>query len=560
MAFVLRTIVFPPLNQIVAVPQIVIIDQTGPAVVLGTQQGAACLVGEFVAGTFDPNEIDSSGDLQAQYTANGTIYKYFSQNAAGIQNGTQAAYNGNGLLALFRKTFQRLVLVRVDHEAVTTDGGTTKGQLTVTVTVDITDQDGSSNTNKDIVIPGGYRMGSANTFAGSTRVFGVSGNIVIPKGTALTANAVTVLVNCFPIVVIEPVVATGAAAIAFVLDPALPNVAAGTTITAVTNAGVLWPNGTGTTLSARLESMYAPAITKTLPVSDPSSAIVIIWAARRSVTIRQAVAQNAVDSSAQGRGRIGCVAAEPAAGTSSANKTAAVTAAIGLAASDNYVQPADRVVICFPGSQVVVPDFGNIAVTVNSDGWMATTLANFPEEVNPGAANAYIQAISAMEPCFVSNPLSKQDYINLQAAGVCALYKDRSAGWQFMNGVTAASSVLYPTRVPIKRRRMADLIQDTIAQIASPYLKQPATTERIDSFVAEVTGFLDSLLSPNQPSAQRISAYQVDEKSANTPTLLSQGIFILIVNVTTLASMDDIVIQSQIGETVQITQPVAAAA
>jgi hypothetical protein len=110
-----------------------------------------------------------------------------------IQNGKQKNYEGNGALQLLSKTFQRLILARVDHEAVTTDGGTTKGQLSLTVTVNLNDQDGSSNTNKDMVIPAGYRFGSSATFAGSTRVFATSGNTTIPKGTALTTNTVTVL-------------------------------------------------------------------------------------------------------------------------------------------------------------------------------------------------------------------------------------------------------------------------------------------------------------------------------------------------------------------------------
>ena len=110
MPFFLRTITTPPLNQIVAVPQIVIIDQTGPAIVLGTQQGASCMVGEFVAGPFTPLEVDSSADVQGIYSATGTIYPYFSQDASTppIQNGTQKAYNGNGLLQLLGQIFQRL--------------------------------------------------------------------------------------------------------------------------------------------------------------------------------------------------------------------------------------------------------------------------------------------------------------------------------------------------------------------------------------------------------------------------------------------------------------------
>jgi hypothetical protein len=562
MSFFLRVLTFPPLNQIVAVPQIVVVDQTGPAIVFGTKPGAACLVGEFIAGGFGPTEVSSGGDVQAQFTADGTIYKYLSQSAAGVQDGTEIAYNGNGMLQLLGRTFQRLVIVRVDHEAVTTDGGTTKAVLAVTVTVAATDQDGSSNTNKDIIIPAGKLFGSSSTLAASTRVFAASGNFRIAKGTALTANAVTVNVPCFPVRVIEPVVATAIAAISNVLDASLPNVATGTTITGVNNATALWPAGTGTSLATRIESRYAPAITKTLPGGQvPVNEISIIWAARRTSTIRQNLATNAISASEMGRGRIACVSAEPAAGTLASDATTAKTAAIGLAASDNYVQPADRVIITFPQVKVKVPDFGNIAVAIDGSGAMASTLANFAEEVNPGAANPYIQNIESMEDCFVANPLTKTDYINLIAAGVCAFYRDTTAGWQFMQGVTAANPASFSTRTPIKRRRMADLIQDTLAQIASPYHKQPATDENVDAYVGEIEGFLESLLSTEQPALQRIVGYDVDADSGNTQDMKDLGIRVVIVRVKTLASLDFPVFVTQIGETVVIpVQQVQAAA
>lgn len=559
MSFFLRTTTFPPLNQITAVPQIVVIDQTGPTITFGTRPGAACLVGEFTAGTFVPTEVTSDQQLKALYSGVGEIYKYFSQDAAGIQNGTQVTYEGNGLLQLLSKTFQRLIITRVDHEAVTTDGGTAKGQLTLTLTIAAADQT-AGLTNKDIVVPAGFRFGSANTFAGSTRVFATSGNTTIAKGATVTANQLTVAVNCFPIVVVEPVVATAIAAIAFVLDAVLPNVDPGTTITGVNNATALWPSGTGTTLTTRIASVYPTAIGKTLPNQTPQSDIVIIWSARRTVAIRQALATNAISSSSIGRGRVACVSAEPAAGTSAGQAAAGVTAAIGLAVSDNYVQPADRVIITFPQHQIVVPDFGNIAVTINADGMMACTLSNFAEEVNPGAANAFIQAITAPEASYVANPLAKQDYINLIAAGVCALYFDRQAGWQWMQGVTAANSVSFPTRTPIKRRRMADVIQDTLNDIAAPYLKQPGTDDRQRAFVMEIEGFLESLKATNTPSSQRIVDYLVDDVSGNTPEQLRLGIFVVKVYVQLLASMDYIVYVATIGETVTIPVAVAAAA
>src|SRR5262245_5523817 len=134
MALFLRTTSFPPIGQILAVPQIVIIDQTGPNFRFGNANSAACLVGEFTAGAFVPTEVTSGGEFNALFTGDGKIYPYFSQDATGVQNGSQAAYNGNGPLALLKKTFRRLIISRVDTEAVTTDGGTTKAALQITVT------------------------------------------------------------------------------------------------------------------------------------------------------------------------------------------------------------------------------------------------------------------------------------------------------------------------------------------------------------------------------------------------------------------------------------------
>lgn len=564
MAFFLRTTSVPPLNQILAVPQIVVVDLTGPTIILGTQPGAACLVGEFIAGPFGPMETTSDSQYRAIYTANGTIYPYLSQDSTGRQTGGQAgapaAYEGNGGLQLLGKTFQRLIITRVDHEAVTADAGTTKGQLSLTVTVSANDQDGASHTNKDLVIPAGYRFGTSATFAGSTGVFATSGNTIIPQGTTLTTNAVTVVANCFPVVVVEAVVATAATTVTHVLDSVIPNADPATTVTAVNNATALWPSGTGTTLAARIASKYPAAITSTLPNADPLTSITIIWAARRTSAIRQALAANANSASGNGPARVCCVSADPSAGTTAGQAAAATTAAIGLAAADAYPQPADRVIICYPQHQIVVPDFGNIAVTINLDGMMAVTLSNFPEEMNPGASNQYIQAITAPEQAFVLNPLAKQDYANLIAAGVCALYFDRQAGWQFINGVTAANSVLYPTRVPIKRRRMADFIEDTLGDIASPYLKQPSTTDRQEAFVLEIETFLGSLKAVNDPGEQRIVDYFVDDTTGNTVPQLALGIFVVKVYVQLLASMDYIVYYAEIGETVTVPTSVAAAA
>jgi len=568
MAFVLRRSTVPTLQEMLAVPQIVIIDQTGPVIAIGTAPGLAAVVGEFVKGAFIPTEVTDGGEQALLYGA--SVYPYFSQGTTGIQDGSAnpagtgngyAVYNGNGNLSLLNRTFRRLAILRVDHEAVTTDQGTTRAQLTVTVTVAASDQDGSGNTAKDIVIPAGTLFGSAASFSGSTRVYATSGDYTIKKGTALTTNAIAVGINCFPVRVVEPIVATAIAAIVNVLTPALNNVATGTSITAVTNATTLWPQGVGTTLATRLEYQYLQAISKLQPGSGITSDIVIQWSARRTQAIRTALVASAVACSDMGRGRVAVVAADPAADGTATSASSAKTAAIGLADSDGYVQPADRAIIAFPHSTILVPDFGGTEVTVDSASRMASTLSNFAEEVNPGAQNAYIQDIQHLEPAFEGLPLSKGDHANLIAAGVCALYHDRAAGWQWMNGVTAANSSSYPTRVPIKRRRMADMIQDSLTEQAAPFLKQPATTENVDTLVAENVSYLELLKSPNAPASQRIVDYLVDPDGGNTADLVDLGIYTILVYVQLLPSMDVILYKTQIGETVTIpvTQQPAAA-
>ena len=64
---------------------------------------------------------------------------------------------------------------------------------------------------------------------------------------------------------------------------------------------------------------------------------------------------------------------------------------------------------------------------------------------------------------------------------------------------------------------------------------------------------METLLSANNPAAQRISGYNIDTQSGNTPQLEAAGIFVIIVNVRTLATADFIVIQANIGEGVVVT-------
>ncbi len=554
---VLRVNSLPTIAELIQVPQIVIVDETGPTNAFGVASGIACLVGEFVKGSFLPTEVTSPGQLGTLYGQ--SVYPYFSQDAAGRQNGAQIGWNGNGLLQTFGKTFRRLGICRVDTEMVTTDGGTTKGSVVLTLTIATADQT-AGLLNKDITLAGGARFADT-TIGTATSIVALSGDVVIPKGTTVTSNAVSVTVPVFPILLVEPIVATATNTIDTVIDGVIQNVDPGTTISAVVQGAALWPVGTGTTLSARIEARYAVALATTMPGTPTTTAITRIWAARRSSVIRVALAANAAAAAKNARGRIAMGACDPATANTPTAAIAAVTAAVGLVSADNYVQPSDRMALTFPGlTKILVPDLGGIKVPINSDGWMASTLSNLDEEHNPGEENPWMQGIVELEDAFITSPLQLQDYKNLIAAGVCPIQHDSAVGWWFVDGITSANQTNFPTRKPMKRRTMADFIQDTLVIIGGPHQKKPATIARRDTFGAAVTSFLQSLAATDQPAQQRIDSFLVDLDGGNTLETLGAGIYVVIVRVRLLPTMDVIVFRTQIGETVVIPTQVQAAA
>lgn len=561
MPFVLRTTSVPPLNVLTELEQIVIIDQTGPAIPVGVSSGAVCLVGEFLKGPFVPLEVFSSGELAALY---GGISGLLSQASGGAQDGSGVEFEGSGMLELKSKRFRRLVLQRVDTDMTTTDGGTTKAFVKFDVTIAATDQDPDSATltGRDILIPAGTRFGDNNTFAASTAVVALSQDIVIPKGTTIAAGIVAIdqtdlnengTAGATAFFVKGTTLAS--AALDSVIDSALPNVnstIAATGISSITSAGaataIFAPGTAAAALDVKITSLYGAAITKTLPGTDQTDDITVIWSARTNSTIRPLLATNASSASEQGRGRIALVSASRATAATAAAATTAKTNAKALATTESY--RSDRVIVCFPYTKLFSSELGSVNVTVSPASWMASTLSNTPEEQNPAQRNPYIQALQELEDAFVANPMSRADYVSFKANGVAALRKDRQVGWWFQSGITAVLPATSPTLAPIKRRRMADFIQDSLANIGANYNKGPATTERVDQLVAEIDAFLSGLLSAQNPSLQRIESYAIDPDGGNTPELTALGIFTVKVAVRLLASMDTLLFNTTIGETV----------
>lgn len=548
MPFVIRSTETPDLATILQLEQIVIVDKTGPAITVGISAGLTMLVGEFLQGGFDPAEVTSGGEIASTY---GVLSAILSQNiigAAAVQDGSGGAFDGNGLLQLKSKSFRRLGITRVDTEAVTTDGGSTKGVATITVTINAAEQ-AAGVTTKDITLSAGTRFGDT-TLSLAAIVVALSQPVLIPKGSTVTANQVVVTANVFFVKAITAAIA----AVDTVIDSTIPNSLS--VISIVNNTTALFAPGTGGTLKARIITRYLLAIAKTVPAQAPSNDITAIWSARRGTVIRQALRDNAVLESTNGRGRVCCVAAEPAEGDTAADATAARNAALAINSGESL--QVDRVFTSFPYVQVFSAELGSVNVLVSPDGFKAMMCSQLAPEIQTGVANQFMNlAIQNVEPAFITQPLGYQDYVNLKAAGISAINKDVTVGWWFYSSVTAVNPVAFPTRVFDNRRRFADFVQDTLSNICAPYIKQPGTTERIDAITSEIDAFLTTLQSPQDPSQSRIEAYSVDSVSGNTPQLRALGIFTIIIVVQMFGDLNQIVLQTVIGPTAIVVQQAA---
>jgi len=306
------------------------------------------------------------------------------------------------------------------------------------------------------------------------------------------------------------------------------------------------------------DAPYATAIDALLSDDDPVRDINIVVSARTTSVIRTKLRSHVLDSSGRGRGRMAVLSPDLGQQTV-AVATQDATPGVGAAR-------AERVIYAWPGERTYIPEAANIrtrtadsmttvdgVLDVPSDFRAASVLSNLPPERNPGQAAEPVKTLMSSVLGFQRgvSGLGLNEYTALRAAGIMALRMDRTAGAIYQSGITTS---LTSGEKNINRRRMADFIEDSLAERLVQFSKLPQTQQLKDGAVGEADAFMLELLSPNNPSAQRIDAYQIDDKSGNTPSLAAKGIYVLIVRARLTPTSDFIVLQCEIGENVTILQ------
>jgi hypothetical protein len=171
---------------------------------------------------------------------------------------------------------------------------------------------------------------------------------------------------------------------------------------------------------------------------------------------------------------------------------------------------------------------------------LASILSQTDVQINPGDedAKAYTSGIVRL----TKESYNREDFAAFKAAGVIVLDKDD--GFGFVSGVLTDGS-------EIADRREVDFLQLSIAGALKHYVKKPNTESRRVSMHAVIHDFLDGL----QQQERVVEGFEIltGSVAGNTATSRGQNIEKFKIRVRLIGHMNYLVLDTEIGTTVQIT-------
>ena len=300
----------------------------------------------------------------------------------------------------------------------------------------------------------------------------------------------------------------------------------------------------------QMDNAYLAAMDATLDESGVARDANYLLSARRSDTTVQSGKNNAEKATACGLFARIFITGDPL-GT---------TVAQILANVARY--RLDRVFYTGKGLKIRIPEIANQGlagglgftadgiITVRPDGPLTTLCAILAPEENPGQETNLLSDFFEVDAS--GEVLSLETYKAFRAGGVSAPRVARSGGTIFQSGVTSS---LDPAKINMARRKIADTIQNTIADLLMSFVKKTSLQTRRDAARSTIEQYLNSLVSKGNPSAASIVGFVLNDgvNAGNTPEVLAQGVYFIQAVVKTLSSLDDIVVQTEIGENAIIT-------
>ncbi len=220
------------------------------------------------------------------------------------------------------------------------------------------------------------------------------------------------------------------------------------------------------------------------------------------------------------------------------------TADVATVAGDAASYRSDRIMYVYNSTKTFDVDLG-AQVTVPPHSWVASIMSQTNVDINPGeeASKNYTGGISGLQ----STALAREDYITLREAGVAAWERDFDGGHLI---VSAVVTDLTPGKTEVTRRRMADFLQLSISRRLRYFVKKLSTVVNRGQMQAEVKAFMEGL----KADGIVVEDYQLVTEGVNTAAKRAQGIECLLLRVKILGHMLHIVLKTEIGTTVEITE------
>ena len=244
-----------------------------------------------------------------------------------------------------------------------------------------------------------------------------------------------------------------------------------------------------------------------------------------------------------------------------ADTPAAAVTAVATSRSDRVVYTFNHPLVFFPEAN----GGAGAVLTVFPTSFAAATIASLAPGVNPAGVNGsdFLGGIAGL----TFNSLTINDYENFRAQGIMAL--EFSAERQVYSWRSGITSSLTPALKNVARRSIADYLENSIAAFLVNFQNKPYTQDNQLQIQHAIQDFLDRTIRDGLlPDKATVNAfkkasdpvllpYLVDILSGNSAATAAQGIFVVILRVRTLASMDFIVLRTEIGESVSIVEQAA---
>lgn len=219
----------------------------------------------------------------------------------------------------------------------------------------------------------------------------------------------------------------------------------------------------------------------------------------------------------------------------------AETTSAATAKTDAANYRSDRNIYTFNHPYTLDPETATEVVT-HPTSWMACVLSQTDVDIHPGEEDTKV-LLAGIKRLY-NETYTREDYIGLKGAGICALEKDD--GFAFVSGVTTS---LTPGKEQITRRRMTDYLQIAQARFMKGIVKKKNTETRRKAQMAAAIAFLSDL----QRSERIVEQFSVSDE-LNTENQRDAGVEKLFERVKLIRHMLHVVLETEIGTAVKFTE------